>query len=272
MRLATWNVNSLRSRLERVVEWLVTADVDAVALQETKVADDKFPVMAFEAAGYEVAYHGLNQWNGVAVVSRVGLRDVQVGFPGVPPFGDPPVAEARAMGATVGPADGPGVRLWSLYVPNGRTVEDPHYAYKLRWLEALREAATGWAAAAPEQPLALVGDWNIAPTDEDVWDPSVFTGTHVTPAERAALAAFTDAGFADVVLPLTGPGVFSYWDYQQLAFPKKRGMRIDLVLGNEAFASRVTGARVDREQRKPKASTTGQGPSDHAPVVVELDL
>ncbi len=267
VRLATWNVNSLRSRLERVVEWLGTADVDAVALQETKVADDKFPVMAFEAAGYEVAFHGLNQWNGVAIASRVGLADVELGFPGVPGFGEPPAVEARAMGATVG-----GVRVWSLYVPNGRTVEDPHYAYKLRWLQALRDAAAGWATASPDQPLALVGDWNIAPTDDDVWDPSVFTGTHVTPAERAALAAFTDVGFHDVVLPVTGPGVFSYWDYQQLAFPKKRGMRIDLVLGNQALAASVTGAYVDREQRKPKGSTTGQGPSDHAPVVVDLDL
>ena len=266
VRVATWNVNSLRSRLERVVEWLGTADVDVVALQETKVADDKFPVMAFEAAGYEVAFHGLNQWNGVAVVSRVGLADVEVGFPGCPGFGDPPATEARAMGATCG-----GVRLWSLYVPNGRTVDDPHYAYKLEWLRALREAATAWTTAAPEQPLALVGDWNVAPTDDDVWDPSVFTGTHVTEPERAALRAFTDDGFTDVVLPVTGPGVFSYWDYQQLAFPKKRGMRIDLVLGNDAFASRVSNAYVDREQRKPKGSSTGQGPSDHAPVVVELD-
>ena len=187
----------------------------------------------------------------MAIASRVGLRDVEVGFPGVPGFGDPLAAEARAMGATVGGA-GSGVRVWSLYVPNGRTVDDPHYDYKLRWLAALREAAVGWTAAAPEQPLALVGDWNIAPTDDDVWDPAVFTGTHVTPAERAALQAFADAGFSDVVLPVTGPGVFSYWDYQQLAFPKKRGMRIDL------------------EQRKPRGSTTGQGPSDHAPVVVEL--
>ena len=276
MRLATWNVNSLRSRLERVVEWLGTADVDVVALQETKVTDDKFPVMAFEVAGYEVAYHGLNQWNGVAIASRVGLRDVEIGIPGVPGFGEPEAAEARAIGATVGGSGngvggGAGVRLWSLYVPNGRTVDDPHYAYKLRWLAALREAAVHWDAAAPQQPLALVGDWNIAPTDDDVWDPSVFTGTHVTPAEREALQGFSDAGFADVVLPITGPGVFSYWDYQQLAFPKKRGMRIDLVLGNEPFAARVTAARVDREQRKPKGSTTGQGPSDHAPVVVDLD-
>ena len=273
MRLATWNVNSLRSRLERVIEWLGTADVDAVALQETKVADDKFPVMAFEAAGYEVAYHGLDQWNGVAIASRVGLAEVTIGIPDVPGFGEPAVAEARAMGATVGAGSGSGgsgVRLWSLYVPNGRTVEDPHYAYKLRWLAALRDAAVGWDAAAPQQPLALVGDWNVAPTDDDVWDPSVFTGTHVTPAEREALRAFTEAGFADVVLPVTGPGVFSYWDYQQLAFPKKRGMRIDLVLGNAPFAARVVDARVDREQRKPKGSTTGQGPSDHAAVVVDL--
>ena len=267
VRLATWNVNSLRSRLERVVEWLQTADVDVVALQETKVADDKFPVMAFEAAGYEVAYHGLNQWNGVAVVSRVGISDVEVGFPGCPGFGDPLATEARALGATCG-----GVRLWSLYVPNGRTVDDPHYAYKLEWLAALRRAATDWTTSHPDRPLALVGDWNIAPTDDDVWDPAVFVGsTHVTEPERAALRAFTEDGFTDVVLPITGPGVFSYWDYQQLAFPKKRGMRIDLVLGNEAFASRVTHAFVDREQRKPKGSSTGQGPSDHAPVVVELE-
>lgn len=267
VRMATWNVNSLRSRLERVVEWLQTSGTDVCALQETKVADDKFPVMAFEAAGYDVAFHGLNQWNGVAVVSRVGITDVQVGFDGCPAFGDPVATEARALGATCG-----GVRVWSLYVPNGRTLDDPHYEYKLQWLAALREAATAWTAASPEQPLALVGDWNIAPTDDDVWDPAVFTGTHVTEAERAALRAFTDDGFRDVVLPVTGPGVFSYWDYQQLAFPKKRGMRIDLVLGNDAFASKVTHAYVDREQRKPKGSTTGQGPSDHAPVVVDLDL
>ena len=268
VRMATWNVNSLRSRLERVIEWLGTSGTDVCALQETKVADDKFPVMAFEAAGYEVAFHGLNQWNGVAVASRVGIEDVQVGFEGCPPFGDPAATEARALGATCG-----GVRVWSLYVPNGRSVGDPHYGYKLRWLAALHEAATTWTTAAPEQPLALVGDWNIAPTDDDVWDPAVFaTSTHVTEPERAALRAFTDGGFTDVVLPRTGPGVFSYWDYQQLAFPKKRGMRIDLVLGNDAFASKVSDARVDRDQRKPKGSTTGQGPSDHAPVVVDLDV
>lgn len=268
VRLATWNVNSLRSRLDRVVEWLQTSGTDVAALQETKVTDAKFPVMAFEAAGYEVAFHGLNQWNGVAVVSRVGIEDVTVGFDGMPGFGDPEVAEARAMGATCG-----GVRLWSLYVPNGRTLADPHYAYKLRWLAALRQAAATWAEKTPQQPLALVGDWNVAPTDDDVWDPSVFVGsTHTSEDERAELQAFTAAGFTDVVLLRTGPGVFSYWDYQQLAFPKKRGMRIDLVLGNEAFASRVTDAFVDRDQRKPKGSTTGQGPSDHAPVVVDLDL
>ena len=268
VRMATWNVNSLRSRLERVVEWLQTSGTDVCALQETKVPDDKFPTMAFEAAGYEVAFHGLSQWNGVAVVSRVGIADVEVGFEGCPPFGDPSATEARALGATCG-----GVRVWSLYVPNGRSVGDPHYEYKLRWLGALREAATSWTTAAPEQPLALVGDWNIAPTDDDVWDPAVFAAsTHVTEPERAALRAFTDGAFTDVVLPRTGPGVFSYWDYQQLAFPKKRGMRIDLVLGNEAFASKVTDAFVDRNQRKPKGSTTGQGPSDHAPVVVDLDV
>ena len=270
VRIATWNVNSLRTRLDRVLAFLERSGTDVLAIQETKCRDDQVPRAAFEAAGYEVAHTGYHQWNGVAIVSRVGLADVEASFVGQPAFGKPdqePRVEARALGATCG-----GVRVWSLYVPNGRTVTDPHYAYKLEWLKALRTAAAGWTAAAPEQPLALVGDWNIAPTDDDVWDPAVFTDTHVTPAERAALQGFVDDGFVDVVLPRTGPGVFSYWDYQQLAFPKKRGMRIDLVLGNEAFASRVTAAHVDREQRKPKGSTTGQGPSDHAPVVVDLDL
>ncbi len=262
MRLATWNVNSLRARLDRVTGWLDRSDVDVVALQETKCRDDAFPVDAFTSRGYEVAHHGLNQWNGVAVASRVGLTDVEVGFPGQPGWGDPPSTEARALGATCGD-----VRVWSLYVPNGRELGDPHYAYKLDWLAALREAGTGWLAADPDAAVVLCGDWNVAPTDEDVWDPAAFEGhTHTSAAEREAFAAVVAAGYADLARPHTpGPGVYTYWDYQQLAFPKKRGLRIDFLLGSPAVARRVTTALVDREERK------GKGPSDHAPVVVDVD-
>ena len=182
MRLATWNVNSVRSRIDRVEAFLARHDVDVLALQETKARDDQWPTMGLQAMGYEVATYGYNQWNGVAIVSRVGLEDVTPGFDDMPPYGDPPVGEARAIAATCG-----GVRLWSLYVPNGRTVGDPHYDYKLAWLEALRAEATAWSRRQPDCPIALGGDWNIAPQDEDVWDMKVFaTSTHVTEPERAA--------------------------------------------------------------------------------------
>jgi exodeoxyribonuclease III len=261
MRLATWNVNSIRSRADRVVAWLQRSDVDVVALQETKCRDDQFPEERFTDLGYQVAHVGYSQWNGVAILSRVGLDDVEIGFPGQPCWGEDPDAEARALGATCG-----GVRVWSLYVPNGRTLTDPHYEYKLRWLEALRGTASGWLAEDPAAAVALVGDWNIAPQDDDVWDMRVFThSTHVSEPERAAFRAIVDAGFADVVRPHTpGPGVYTYWDYTQLRFPRREGMRIDFVLGSPALAARTTGARIDREERK------GKGASDHAPVVVEL--
>ena len=261
MRLATWNVNSVRSRIDRVEAFLQRHDIDVLALQETKARDDQWPTMGLESLGYEVAAHGLNQWNGVAVVSRVGLADVELGFPGMPEFGDPPVAEARAIGATCG-----GVRIWSLYVPNGRAVGDPHLEYKLRWLAALKEAAASAMQREPDLPTALAGDWNIAPQDEDVWDMAVFArSTHVTPPERAAFQAFLDAGFADVVRPHTpGPGGYTYWDYYRQRFERNKGMRIDFVLGSPALQARVTGAFVDREER------AGKGSSDHAPVVVEL--
>jgi exodeoxyribonuclease III len=261
VRLATWNVNSIRTRADRVVAWLQRRDVDVLALQETKCRDDQFPEARFTELGYQVAHVGYSQWNGVAILSRVGLEDVEVGFPGQPGFGEDPDAEARALGATCG-----GVRVWSLYVPNGRTLTDPHYRYKLDWLAALRETATGWLAADPAVPVALVGDWNIAPEDGDVWDMAVFAhSTHVSPPERAAFRAIVDAGFADVVRPhAPGPGVYTYWDYTQLRFPRREGMRIDFVLGSPALAGRVTGALIDREERK------GKGASDHAPVVVEL--
>lgn len=260
MRIATWNVNSIRTRVDRVTDWLSRADVDVLAMQETKCKDDQFPTMPFAALGYEVAHVGLSQWNGVAIASRVGLDDVQVGFTGQPQWQD--ADEARAIGATCG-----GVRVWSLYVPNGRTLDDPHLPYKLKWLSALRDTATGWLADNPSLPLALMGDWNIAPTDEDVWDMAEFQdSTHVSEPERAAFRAMNDAGFADVVRPFTpGPGVYTYWDYTQLRFPKKQGMRIDFVLGSPEFAARVTHGEIVREERK------GKQPSDHAPVLVELE-
>jgi exodeoxyribonuclease-3 len=203
----------------------------------------------------------LNQWNGVAVLSRVGLQDVEIGFPGMPTYGDPMGSEARALGATCG-----GVRVWSLYVPNGRALGDPHLAYKLDWLERLRKTASAWLADDTAAQIALMGDWNIAPQDEDVWDMAVFAAsTHVSPPERAAFQAIVDAGYSDVARPYTpGPGVYTYWDYTQLSFPKRHGMRIDFVLGSPAFSSRVVGASIDREERK------GKGASDHAPVIVEL--
>ncbi|MGY1615982.1 exodeoxyribonuclease III [Geodermatophilus sp. SYSU D00691] len=261
MRLATWNVNSIRTRADRVAAWLQRRDVDVLALQETKCRDDQFPEMVFSALGYEVAHVGHSQWNGVAILSRVGIDDVEIGFPGQPCWGEKSETEARALGATCG-----GVRVWSLYVPNGRTPTDPHYTYKLDWLAALRSTAAGWLAADPGAQVALVGDWNIAPQDDDVWDMRVFANsTHVTPPERDAFRAVVDAGYADVVRPhAPGPGVYTYWDYTQLRFPRREGMRIDFVLGSPALADRVTGALIDREERK------GKGASDHAPVVVEL--
>jgi len=254
VRIATWNVNSLRSRIDRVEAFLERHDVDVLALQETKAREDQLPLMGLQARGYDVAAAGTNQWNGVAIISRVGLEDVQVGFDGMPGFGDPVAAEARAIGAVCG-----GVRLWSLYVPNGRKVEDPHYVYKLDWLARLREAAGTWLG----EDCALVGDWNIAPTDEDVFDIKQFEkSTHVTPPERAAFQAFLDDGYAEVTRA-HAPG-YTYWDYYRQRFERDRGLKIDFVLGSPSLAARVTGAFIDREER------AGAGASDHAPVVVDL--
>ena len=263
MRLATWNVNSIRARVDRVTDWLQRADVDVLAMQETKCSDDQFPTMPFAALGYDVVHSGFSQWNGVAIASRVGIDDVTVGFAGQPMWDE--ASEARALGATCD-----GVRVWSLYVPNGRTVDSPHYAYKLEWLAALKETAAGWLADDPAKPIALVGDWNIAPTDDDVWDVEFFRGsTHVTEPERAAFRAIEEQ-FPDVVRPFTpGPGTFTYWDYTQLRFPKKQGMRIDFILGSPALAGRVTNAEIARDERKPGKKGT-PAPSDHAPVLVDL--
>ncbi|WP_286218713.1 exodeoxyribonuclease III [Paraoerskovia sediminicola] len=261
MRIATWNVNSVRSRVDRVVSWLERTDTDVLAIQETKCKDEQFPMLPFEAAGYEVEHLGLNQWNGVAIASRVGFEDVERHFPGQPAFGDPAVVEPRAIGATCG-----GVRVWSLYVPNGRELDHPHYAYKLEWLARLEEAASGWLGADPEAQVALMGDWNVAPLDSDVWDPALFVGkTHVSPAERDAFAAFGAAGYTEVTREhVPDENRYTYWDYQQLAFPKNKGLRIDFAWTTPALRSRVEGVVIDREERK------GKGASDHVPVILDL--
>lgn len=262
VRIATWNVNSIRSRVDRVVAFCERRQIDVLAMQETKCRDGEFPLLPFEAAGYEVAVHGFNQWNGVAVASRAGLDEVTVGFPGMPRWGEPePAAEARALGVTCD-----GVRIWSLYVPNGRELGHPHMAYKLDWVRRLAETGRAWLDADPAAQVALVGDWNIAPTDDDVWSVEFYADkTHTSPPERAAFQAVLDAGYTDVVRPhAPGPGVYTYWDYTQLRFPKKQGMRIDFALCSPGLAERVTGAEIDRQERK------GKGASDHAPVIVDL--
>ncbi|CAG7613478.1 exodeoxyribonuclease III [Leucobacter soli] len=274
MRIATWNVNSIRTRAPRVVDWLVREDIDVLAMQEIKCRPDQFPVDAFERAGYQLEIHGLNQWNGVAFASRHEMTDAATSFAEMPGFGNPikgqegvqgvgpnglPL-EARALGVTVGD-----LRLWSLYVPNGRSLDDPHLAYKLDWLAALRENAEGWLTADPDLPLALMGDWNIAPLPGDMGDPSFVEGlsTHVSPDERSMFASFAPT-VEDVVRPLAPEG-YTFWDYKAGRFQKNQGMRIDFILGSPAFAGAVTGAAIDREERK------GDGPSDHVPVICDID-
>lgn len=264
MRLATWNVNSVRTRVDRVIAFLERSGTDVLAMQETKCKDEQFPRAAFEAAGYEVVTSGFSQWNGVAIASRVGITDVEHAFAGQPGFGEDPVVEARALGASCG-----GVRVWSLYIPNGREIGDPHFAYKLRWLEALRAEAGRWIAddgGDPALPVALVGDWNVAPLDTDVWDIDLFAGrTHVTPAERDAFAAFASAGYTEVSREhLPAERTYTYWDYQQLRFPRNEGMRIDFTWASPALAVRVTGVEIDRDERK------GKGASDHVPVILDI--
>ncbi|KRD49700.1 exodeoxyribonuclease III [Microbacterium sp. Root280D1] len=267
MRLATWNVNSIRTRVTRTVEFAVREDIDVLAMQEIKCKPEQFPYGPFEEAGYHVEVHGLNQWNGVAIASRLPITDVRTSFDGMPGFAkghegpDAPL-EARAIGVLVD-----GVRVWSLYVPNGRSLDDPHYAYKLHWLEELKKSTAAELSANPELPLALVGDFNIIPFDADNGDPDIVEGvsTHVSPQERQAFFALADAGLTDVVRPLLPEG-YTYWDYQRLKFPRNEGIRIDFILGSKTLAEAVTGASIHREERK------GEQPSDHVPVVVEFDL
>ena len=278
MLLATWNVNSVKARLPRLLDWLADKRPDVVCLQETKCAADAFPAAEVAELGYETAAHGDGRWNGVALLSRVGLDAVTRGFDGDPgyagepeeggealfaasefPASDGPVPkEPRAIGATCA-----GVRVWSVYVPNGRVPDHPHYHYKLQWLAGLRDLV---AAELPAGPFVVCGDFNVAPTDADVFDPAAFVGsTHVTAPERAALAALLETGLRDVVpTPMKGPNPFTYWDYRAGMFHQDKGMRIDLVYASATLADSVKSAYIDREARK------GKGPSDHAPVLVEF--
>jgi exodeoxyribonuclease III len=257
VRIATWNVNSLKARLPRVEEWLDYAQPDVLCLQETKLADKNWPAMTFGALGYESVHHGYNQWNGVAILSRVGIDDPQNGFG--PDLEDPYPDDARMLTATCG-----GIRISSVYCPNGREVGSEFYDRKLVWFERLAQ----WCAAkpSPADPLVIMGDFNVAPEDRDVWSVRAFAGaTHVTGPERAAVEALEHWGLVDTFRRVyDDERLYSYWDYRGGDFHQGRGMRIDLVLATEPVAARVTWALIDRNARK------GKQPSDHAPVVVDL--
>lgn len=255
MRIVNWNVNSARVRVDRMCDFLTRHDVDVLAVQETKCTDAQFPTTRFEDLGYQVAHFGLNQWNGVAIISRVGIEDVETHFPSQPGFDKDPemeqALEARAIGATCA-----GVRIWSLYVPNGREIADPHYDYKLRWLDALRLDVE----SAGVEKLVLLGDFNIAPRDIDVWDLAFFEGkTHVTEPERQAFDALLGTGLS-IMSPLVG---YSYWDYKAARFDRNEGMLIDFQL---AKGLKATNSFIDVDERR------GRGASDHAPVVVDYDV
>ena len=255
MRIVTWNVNSIGARIDRVLAWVEANQPDVLALQELKCTSEAFPAAGFEALGYHVEAHGNGRWNGVALIGKAPAADVRRDLHDQPLFDGG--VETRAIGATFN-----GVRVWSVYVPNGRELGHDHFHYKLDWLDALKRTV---ADDAGDQPFAVIGDFNIAPTDDDVWDITVFDGaTHVSPEERARLAALHDVGLREVVPRSLKGKNYTYWDYRQLAFQKGMGMRIDLIMANRAFHDRVTDAYVDREERK------GKGASDHAPVVVDL--
>src|SRR3954454_25407289 len=258
MRIATWNVNSLKARLPRVEEFLGYADVDVLCLQETKLADKNWPALTFQELGYDSVHYGQGQWNGVAILSRVGISDPSTGFGDAPV--DPYEGDARVLVATCA-----GIRVVTVYVPNGREVGTEFYERKLHWLSSMYD----WVSAThtPDDPLVICGDFNVAPTDRDVWDAKRFVGsTHVTEPERKAVTRLVEWGLEDTfrrVYP-DADGLFSYWDYRAGDFHQHRGMRIDLVLATPPVAERITWAGVDRNARK------GTGPSDHAPVIVDL--
>ena len=257
MRFASWNVNSLKVRQERVEQWLADIAPDVLCMQETKIADSAFPQLTLEAMGYQAAHHGEGRWNGVAILSRRGLDDVSFGFAD----GAEPDSEARIMTARCD-----GITVVTVYVPNGRALDADHYVYKLAWLDRL--VAHVRAVAAPGDPVIVAGDFNIAPTDADVYDPAVFVGaTHVSEPERSRLQALVDGGLVDVFRHHhpDAAGVYSWWDYRRGDFHEGRGMRIDLVLASPSVVARTRWCVIDRNARK------GQLPSDHAPVIVDLD-
>jgi exodeoxyribonuclease-3 len=259
VRIATWNVNSLKARQERVEDWIAYARPDVLCLQETKLADSAFPHLSFSSLGYDSVHHGQGQWNGVAILSRVGIDEVSTGFGGT--LVDPYDGEARVISARCA-----GVRVVSVYVPNGREVGTEFYDRKLAWLDVMYE----WLAttSAPADDVAVLGDFNVAPEDRDVWSPKAFAGaTHVTGPERAAVTRLRDWGMVDVFRDRypDDDQLFSYWDYRRGDFHEHRGMRIDLVLATSPLAARTRWAVVDRNARK------GKQPSDHAPVIVDFD-
>jgi exodeoxyribonuclease-3 len=253
VRIATWNVNSLTARLPRVEEWIGYAHPDVLCMQETKQADAAFPHEVFAGWGYETAHHGDGRWNGVAIASRVGLEGVDTGLG----------TEDDAQGPRLIAADCGGVRVHSVYVPNGRSLDSEHYPAKLDWLGRLREHLQ--ATTDPGRPVAVCGDFNVAPEDRDVWDPRRFEGmTHVSPPEREALAQLESWGLVDVFRRLyDDEGLFSWWDYRGGSFHKHQGMRIDLILVTEVLASATTFGLIDRQARK------GEKPSDHTPVFID---
>lgn len=257
MLIATWNVNSLNARMPRVEEWLAAVQPDVLCLQETKMTDAQFPALEFSGMGYESVHHGQGRWNGVAILSKVGLDDVVYGFDD----GRDPDPDARVVWATCG-----GVRVVSVYVPNGRELTDPHYEYKLDWLGRLRTHLD--AHHTPDEYLVVLGDWNVIPTDGDVWSPAAFDGaTHVSQPERDAIEHVKDWGLVDTLRErYPEPGIYSYWDYRNLDFPKGRGIRIDYLLSSRALAERCSLDLIDRNGRK------GEKPSDHTPVLAVYDV
>jgi exodeoxyribonuclease-3 len=255
VRIATWNVNSLKARLPRVEEWLADVQPDVLCMQETKLSDDAFPALTFMAMGYEAAHHGQGQWNGVAILSRVGLDQVVQNF--AEGDRDP---DARIVTALCG-----GVRISSVYVPNGRSLDDDHYQYKLGWMAQLRHHVA--ATSSSDEAVIVAGDFNIAPADIDVYDPAKFVGaTHTSEPERALLVDLCEWGMIDLFRQQHPEAkLYSWWDYRAGDFHQGRGLRIDLVLGTKVVADRCSWSVIDRNARK------GQSPSDHAPVIVELD-